>query len=444
MDLNALLMHARQRRGLREKSAALFLAPLIAISASCAFAQSAPTEAAKPDLLVMHHGAPVRDSAAFLEQRRPEIFLDVQEHVYGRTPQAKLPAHAHVTSTDPQALGGLAIRRQITITIGNKQQRQIHILLYLPAHATGPVGVFVGLNFDGNQTVSADPGIDLSTVYLPDPALDNVQVAKELKGHIRQTAKPETRGTSASQWQVEAIVRAGYGLATVYAGDIEPDFATGIGYGVRPLLFKDKQWIPEADGWGAIGAWAWGMSRMVDYLLTDPAIDGKKIIAFGHSRFGKTALWAGAQDPRFAMVISNESGQGGASLSKPQRAETVAHLNIAFPYWFSPNYHNYTGRTDALPVDGHFVLALIAPRPLYVSSAIDDPYSDPQGEFESVVAASAVYRLFGKQAVDVTAMPPVEHPVGGVLRYHLRSGPHDVTEYDWQQYLKFADDQFKH
>jgi len=419
------------------------VALLIAVSVPCAVAQGVPPAVAKPDLLVMHNGAPVRNSAAFLEQRRPEIFLDVQENVYGRTPQAQVATTTHVTSTDTQALGGAAIRKQITVTFGDKLQREIHILLYLPAHAAAPVGVFVGLNFDGNQTVSADPGIDLSTVYLPDPALDNVQLAKELKGHIRQMAKPETRGTSASQWQVETIVRAGYGLATVYAGDIEADFATGIGYGVRPLLFKDKQWLPEADGWGSIGAWAWGMSRMVDYLETDPAIDAKKIIAFGHSRFGKTALWAGAQDSRFAMVISNESGQGGASLSRPQRAETVAHLNIAFPYWFCPNYHNYTGRTDALPVDGHFVLALIAPRPLYVSSAIDDPYSDPQGEFEAVVAASAVYRLFGKQAVDVTAMPPVEHPVGGVLRYHLRTGPHDVTAYDWQQYLKFADDQFK-
>ncbi len=250
-----------------------------------------------PDLLVLHDGGRVGDAQQFTAIRRQEILHDLAENVYGRTPSTEVSTAMRVTSMDADALGGTAIRKQITITLGSSPNtRELHLLLYLPARGAKPVPVFVGLNFNGNQTVSADPGIDLNDVWIPDPTLASTPIAKELGGHIRRRATEASRGANASEWPIAMILKAGYGLATVYGGDIEPDFAAGIGYGVRPLLFKPGQMIPAADEWGAIGAWAWGMSRIVDYLETDPGVDKTAILAIGHSRFGKTALWAGAQD----------------------------------------------------------------------------------------------------------------------------------------------------
>lgn len=436
-----------QTRSNRLKPAGPKLARLVsilvfAVQAGLAPAQTSP--AAWPDPLILLNGHTVHDAATFQSQRRPEILRLFEENVYGRTPQDHIPKSVRITSTDDHALGGTAIRRQITVTFGDSIRRQMHILLYLPAHAAHTVPVFIGLNFSGNQTVNSDPGIDLPAVWIPDPALKSTPIAGELAGHILQPALEESRGKASSEWQLPLILSRGYGLATVYAGDLEPDFATGIGYGIRPLFLGEKR-LPSADDWGAIGAWAWGMSRIADYLATDPAVDRGKLIAIGHSRFGKTALWAAAQDPRFAVVISNESGQGGATLSHRQVDESIAHLNIAFPYWFCANYHHYTGRTDQLPVDGHLLLALIARRPLYVASAQDDHFSDPEGEFLAARAASPVYELYGRQGIAAGApMPAANHPIGRDLRYHIRSGGHDITAYDWQQYLDFADQAFAH
>ncbi len=399
--------------------------------------------AAWPDALVLHDGSRVRNARQFDALRRPEILHDLAENEYGRTPERALPIAMRVTSIDAHALGGIAIRKQITIAVtSSANTRELHLLLYLPAGATGRVPVFVGLNFNGNQTVSPDPGIYMNEVWVADPALASTPISRELAGHFRRRATEDSRGSDAGQWPIAQILKAGYGLATIYAGDIEPDFAAGIGYGVRPLFFSVGQALPAADDWGEIGAWAWGMSRAVDYLETDPGVDGNAMIAIGHSRFGKAALWAAAQDQRFALVISNESGQGGATLSHRQAGEQISHLNIAFPYWFCANYHHFTGRTDQLPVDGHLVLALIAPRPLFVASAQADPFSDPRGEFLSAAAASKVYRLFGKDGVSATANVEVGKPLGTVLRYYIRAGRHDILPEDWSQYIAFADEQF--
>jgi hypothetical protein len=240
------------------------------------------------------------------------------------------------------------------------------------------------------------------------------------------------------------MVARGYGLATIYGGDIEPDYIAGIGYGIRPLFFAGTQSLPAANDWGAIGAWAWGMSRVIDVLSKDPAVDTKGFIAFGFSRFGKTALWAAAQDQRFALVISNESGQAGATLSHREQGEPIDHLMLAFPYWFCANYQHFLGRVQNLPVDGHLLLALIAPRPLYVGSAAADPFSDPEGEFLAAKAVSPVYALYGETGITNAVMPALEHPIGDAVAYHVRRGGHDVTVYDWKQYLDFADRRLKH
>lgn len=377
-----------------------------------------------PDPLVLSNGQPVRDAAVWRQQRRPEILELFRTHVYGRSPDGAKEVSFRVQSTDPAALGGKAVRKIVEAAFSKKPDGpRMSLLVYLPAGKT-KVPVFLGLNFTGNATVHADPGIPLGEVWR----------------NNKKSPMPESaRGSAASRWPVERILERGYGLATAYYFDIEPDFVGGIQYGVRPLFFKPGQTQPEPDEWGAIGAWAWALSRALDYLETDPAVDARRVIVHGHSRLGKTALWAGAQDERFAMVISNDSGEGGAALSRRLFGETIRDLNSRFPHWFCGNYKKYNDRAAELPVDQHMLLALIAPRPLYVASATEDLWADPRGEFLSLVAAGPVYRLLGKRDLGTDQMPPPDKPVQTDVGYHLRTGSHDITAYDWEQYLNFAD-----
>jgi hypothetical protein len=379
-----------------------------------------------PDPLVMQSGARVRDAKTWERQRRPEILRLFETQMFGRVGPRPQKVSFELSSIDKNALGGKAVRKEVTINISGKP---VHLLLYLPVTARGPVPVFVGLNFNGNQTVQADPGIRLAEVWRPDSD----------KKPVKLTAAETTRGASAHQWQVEKILARGYGLATIYYGDIEPDVIGAMQFGVRPLFFKSGQTAPADDEWGAIGAWAWGLSRAVDYLVTDRAVDGKRIAVMGHSRLGKTALWAGATDPRFALVISNDSGEGGAAISRRMYGENVADLNKRFPHWFCGNYKQYSDRVPDLPVDSHMLIALIAPRPVYIASAQEDQWADPKGEFLGGVVAGPVYALYAEKGIGTDQMPAVHQPTGDFVRYHVRAGKHDVTEYDWEQYLDFAD-----
>ncbi len=386
-----------------------------------------------PDPLIGLDGAPVRDAADWQTRRRPELLRLFEQHVYGRIPDADISMGVGGT-LDTAALNGLATRKEVTLTFGMAETPpQIHLLLYVPNAATGRVPAFLGLNFFGNHTIHPDPGITVGTVWTP--------VEEGSKVLAPRPAKDTERGLAASRWPVERILERGYALATAYCGDSDPDFDDGFHNGVHALLPRDDA---AGDAWATFGAWAWSLSRIMDYFEMDPHVDERRVAVLGHSRLGKAAVWAGAADERFALVISNNSGCGGAALSRRRIGETVRAINERFPHWFCTNFKQYNDHEDALPVDQHMLLALIAPRPLYVASAEEDRWSDPRGEFLGALHADPVYRLFGVEGLPVDEMPDLERPVMGKIAYHIRTGKHDVTAYDWEQYLNFADRHLGH
>ncbi|HKT23155.1 MAG TPA: hypothetical protein VJR04_01050, partial [Terriglobales bacterium] len=261
--------------------------------------------------------------------------------------------------------------------------------------------------------------------------------------HQPETAKEESRGTD-KNFEVEKVLDRGYGFATINYQDIEPDFEGGISHGIRPLFYTSGQTAPAPDDWGAIGAWSYGLSRAMDYLEKDKDVDAKRVAVMGHSRLGKTVLWTGAQDQRFAMVLASCPGEGGASLARRNYGETIRNLTGRFPFWFASNLKKYADNPSELPVDMHELIALSAPRPVYVTGAEDDKWADPKGEFLALVAAGPVYQLLGAQGLGTDQMPALNQPIQHTLAYHYRTGKHEVTDFDWEQFLNFADLHLKH
>ena len=383
-----------------------------------------------PDPLTMRDGTKVESASDWIEKRRPEMLELFREHVYGRSPERPSGLKFKVIQNDATALDGRAIRREVLITFARKEATpEATLLVYLPRNTNGPVPAFLTINFDGNHTIHPDPGISITRSW--------VRNIKDW-GIKNNRADTRSRGAKRSRWAVEKILTRGYALATIYYGDIDPDYDDGFSNGVHRLYPK-----PKPDEWGSISTWAWGLSRCLDYLETDRDINASKVAVMGHSRLGKTALWTGAQDDRFALVISNNSGCGGASLSRREFGETVRRINTSFPHWFCDNFTKYNDRVNDLPVDQHMLIALSAPRPVYIASATGDRWADPKGEFLSGHHAGPVYELFGLKGVGIPRQPAADHPVGHHIGYHLRTGKHDVTDYDWEQYLKFADRHLK-
>lgn len=384
-----------------------------------------------PDPLVMLDGTPVQNADSWIHHRRPEVLALFEEHVYGRMPS--LPPHVRyeVTEVDTLVFDGAATRKQVSIFFKEGSDRpRLDLLMYIPNRRQAAAPAFIGLNFFGNQSIYPDAAIHLSDQWMMDA--DGVGIEDH-------RATEASRGARTNRWPVETIVDRGYALVTAYYGDLDPDYDDGFQNGVHPLFYEDGQTKPLDDEWGAIGAWAWGLSRALDYLETDPSIDAGTVALMGHSRLGKAALWAGAVDQRFAVVISNNSGSGGAALSRRRFGETVERINTAFPHWFNDRFTRYNDNEDELPVDQHMLIALMAPRPVYIASASEDLWADPRGEFLSGLHAAPVYELLGAGGLDAAESPPLNTPITLTIGYHIRPGTHDVTFYDWERYLDFTD-----
>lgn len=384
-----------------------------------------------PRILVSSKGRKIKKPQQWEKIRRPEILSLFGQEVYGKVPGEIAAPKVIVYEDQANAFGGKANRQQVDLVFeGNGRTLSVGVLMYLPKTDV-PVPVILGYNFLGNHAVVDDPEIRISESWVANnPSL----------GIVNNHFTEQSRGFDAENWPVEKMLDAGFGLVTVYYGDVDPDY-DDFQDGIHPFFYKEGQDHPAADEWAAMGAWAWGLSRVMDYLETDAEVNAKQVIVFGHSRLGKAALWAAASDQRFAACISNDSGCMGAALSRRRFGETVGLVNKNFPQWFCGNFKKYSGFEDYLPVDQHMLLALIAPRPLYLASATEDLWSDPKGEFISAQMASSVYRLYGLTAIDEGQMPGPEHPIGGVLSYHLRTGKHAVKAFDWEQYLSWASEQ---
>jgi len=387
-----------------------------------------------PELLVSLKGKVITNAKEWMEIRRPEILSLFEENMYGKIPGVLKISSSKTVEKNNSALGGKAIRKQVILTFRNKgKELNVNLLIYLPKNLP-KAPVFAGYNFYGNQSVEDDPDIIITDSWVRDDSVHQV---------FNHHAGEQSRGTEKGRWQVEKIIAAGYGLVTVYYGDVDPD-KDDFSDGVHPLLYSDGQTKPLPDEWGSISAWAWGLSRVMDYIEQDPDIDASKVVVMGHSRLGKTALWAGALDQRFAIVISNNSGCGGAALSRRLYGERLGGMDQYFPYWLCKNCNQYDGKEYNLPVDQHMLIALIAPRPVYIASAVDDKWADPKGEYLSGYYATPVYKLFGNKGLDSIEMPEVSHPVMNTIGYHIRPGVHGVFAYDWEQYIRFADLHFNH
>ena len=399
--------------------------PVLAQEAN--YEESAVPAYTLPDLFLCADGTRVQSVRDWEGKRRPELLQLLADEEYGRTPRGKVKTTSQLLSENPRALGGLATSQQVMLTFSARgQQRQALLLAYVPNQRAGRVPVFVGYNFMGNHSITAD------TTVLYSPYFQ------------RMTDKQSPalqRNIQFSRWPLEDIVRRGYAVVTMCYQDIFPDRADGTQESIIPL-FPDNT---DGDArWQALGAWAWGSSRMADWVQRQPWANPRQLIIIGHSRQGKAALWAGAQDERFQVVISNNSGCGGAALSKRAFGETVGRITRSFPHWFCPAFSKYAGREGALPFDQHELLALMAPRRVYVASAEDDRWADPHGEFLAARAASPVFALYGLKGIERPSMPTLHEPLQNHVAYHIRAGKHDVTAYDWHRYMDYCDRAFHH
>jgi hypothetical protein len=355
-----------------------------------------------PDIFTSNDGIKITSADLWNKLRRSEIIELFRKNGYGRVPETPYEKSFNVIKLDRHAIDGTATLKQVDITIiANDKSLVIHLTLFTPNKSKKAVPTF--LLIDNRGPANTDP----------------------------------LRKVKSEFWPVEEAIERGYGMAVFSNSDVDPDNFDNFKNGIHGVLDKNPR--PD-DAWGTLAAWAWGASRCMDYLETDKDVAHDKVAIVGHSRGGKTALWAGAEDTRFAMVVSNESGCGGAALARRCFGETIDRINTAFPHWFCSNYKKYSNREDSLPVDMHMLLSLIAPRALYVDCADEDLWGDPHGSYISLYDAVPVYKLLGKNSDIPESMPPLNKQViSGMVGFHIREGYHNLLLTDWKWFMDFAD-----
>ncbi len=376
-----------------------------------------------PDPLVMLDGTRITTKEEWFQKRRPELKALFAHYMYGNTP----PAPERITSTvervDRNALGGKATKKEVIISFGPADAPKISLLLVVP-NQEGPVPIFLGLNTHGNHTALDDPSIPIPTTWVPT--------------HPDGKARETDRGIHRDVWPFDQVIARGYGLATFYSGDVAPDHP-GLQDGVFPHYRKPGETKPEANSWGVVAAWAWGLQRAVDYLQTDPTVDRERIAVVGHSRLGKAAMVAAAYDERVALAIPHQAGCGGTAPSRGRIGESVKDINDHFPHWFDENFKKFNRRAEYIPFDQHGLVALAAPRPVFFTNAVEDWWANPKGQFEVLRAADPVYRLLGAGGLESNTMPEPGKLLDGTLGYHIRPGQHSMFREDWALFLEIAD-----
>lgn len=391
-----------------------------------------PSHPELPDPLVAFDGTKVTTREQWMTQRRPELKRLFQHYMYGFAPPAPSLVKATVDYTDAKALSGKATMQVVTLSFGPEGTPPISLLVFVPNERKGPAPAFVGINFCGNHALIDDPHVPLVKGW----------IYNSCAGCKDNHASEEARGKQADVWAVGQTIDRGYALATFYSGDVDPDHPDFTD-GVHPHYLKPGQTAPGPDDWGTIAAWAWGVSRVVDYLVTRPDVDKTKIAAVGHSRLGKTVLLAAALDERIALAIPHQAGCGGTAPSRGKVGESVKRINTSFPHWFNDVFPKFNDDPTKLPFDQHSLVALVAPRPVLLSNAEEDQWANPGGQFEVLQAADPVYRFLGVEGLKEGAKPENDKLIDSRLGYYIRPGKHSMTTGDWKIFLDFADRQFR-
>ncbi len=355
-----------------------------------------------PDVLLTEKGKKVGSVRMWEKIRRNEILDLFRENVYGRVPSTPYSKSFRLIKEDRNAMGGDATLKQVDITINSDGKTlDIHLTLFIPNKAVKPVPAFLLIDNRGP---------------------DNTDPLRLVKSEF---------------WPAEEVIARGYAIAVFSNADVDPDNFDDFKNGIHGILDRGER---KPDSWGTIAAWAWGASRCLDYFETDKEIDAENVAVVGHSRGGKTALWAAAEDQRFAMAVANESGCGGASLARRKYGETIARITTSFPHWFCSNYNKWENNEDSMPVDMHMLMALIAPRAVYVTSASEDLWADPRGSYLSLYHSLPVFRLYQKNTSLPELMPPLNIPVkSGKVAYYVRDGVHNMLLKDWNWFMDFGD-----
>jgi len=409
---------------------AMFILPTSLLAANLPSFADLPARPELPDPLVMLNGEKITTADEWTTKRRPELKQLFQHYMYGYLPKP-LPIRTTVTHTDPKALNGKATLKLIDIAYGPEATPPIHLLLVVPNERKGPVPAFVGMNFSGNHAILSDPKIPLPTVWL----------YPNRKGVVNNRATDEGRGTDIDTWALEQSIDRGYAIATFYSGDVDPDHKESRDGVQKHILAKSE--VPPKHEAATIAIWAYGIHRVIDYMITNADIDAKRIAVVGHSRLGKTTLLAAALDERIALAIPLQAGCGGTAPSRGKIGEPVERINTAFPHWFNDAFKEFNKQPEKLPFDQHCLVAICAPRPVLFANAVEDTWANPVGQLEVLKAAEPVYKLLKAGGCDAEKMPEVGKLVASKLGYYIRDGKHSMTKGDWKIFLDYADAQMK-